>query len=671
MKNTGKSKPPVGKKALSDGLTGEYSVRWKLYGSLGLILLISIIAYLPVFQNGLLAWDDDAYIRNNPLLYSFDLKSIFSQYVKSNYHPFTIIILAFEYQLFGLNPAGYHTVNLLLHLVNVILVFYVVHLLSEKSIVALVASLLFGIHPMHVESVAWVAELKDLLYTAFFLASYAFYLKYTGSHQKKQYVIALSLFLVSLLSKAMAASLPVVLILTDYFKGRKINRKTLLEKAPFFLLAVIFGIIAVMAQKSSGAAGIAGFPFPQRIVFACFGFVSYLVKLVVPVNLSAYYPYPVMSGESIPGHFYVYIFLFLALAVSVYFSLRLSRKIFFGMAFFTITVFLVLQLLPVGGAVMADRYSYIPSIGIFYLAGEGFYYLWMKRQKWIPVALLVVFSVFFSVETYARCGVWKNDMTLWNDVLSKNDRVTEALINRGIAYKNAGKTDLALADLNKAIDLDGNNALACFNRGIIFEDAKKYDLALADYNRSVDLDPGFAQAYNNRGNLFSGAGRYDQALADFNKAIKLEPHFSQAYNNRGSLYANSGKFDLALADFNKAVEFNPGNPKAYSNRGNVLASMKKYDEAVADFSKAISLNPGYPQAYYNRATILALVKKYDLAIADFSKAISLMPDFAAAFYGRGMSEYNSGKKEAACRDLSSASRLGYRQAADALQQLCQ
>lgn len=671
MKNAGKTKPPVGNKVQAGSLTGAFSAKWKLYGSLGLILLISLIIYLPVFQNGLLAWDDDAYIKNNPLLSSFNLKEIFSQYVKSNYHPFTILILAIEYQLFGLNPAGYHTINLLLHLVNVILVFYAVYLLSEKSVVALVASLLFGIHPMHVESVAWVAELKDLLYTAFFLASYVFYMKYAGSLQKKHYAIALSLFLVSLLSKAMAASLPVVLILTDYFKGRKINRKTLLEKAPFFLLAAIFGIIAVIAQKSSGAAEITGFSFPQRIVFACLGFLSYLIKLVAPVNLSAYYPYPVMSGENIPGQLYIYIFLFLALAVSVYFSLRLTRKIFFGMAFFTITVFLVLQLLPVGGAVMADRYSYIPSIGIFYLAGEGFYYLWMKRQKWIPVILLIGFAVFFSIETYARCGVWKDDITLWNDVLSKNDRITEALINRGIAYKNAGKTDLALADLNKAIDIDGKSALAYFNRGIIFEDAKKYDQALANYNRSVDLDPGFAQVYNNRGNLFSGAGRYDQAIADFNKAVKLEPHFSQAYNNRGSLYANSGKYDLALADFNKAVEFNPGNPKAYSNRGNVLASMKKYDEAIADFSKAINLNPSYPQAYFNRATILAVVKKHDLAIADFSKAISLLPDFAAALYGRGMSEYNSGKKDAACRDFASASRLGYRQAMDALQQLCQ
>lgn len=610
--------------------------RWKYYGVLAVILVISFIAYLPVLHNGLLSWDDNSYIRDNPMLFSFNLKEIFSQNVISNYHPLTILTLAAEYQIFGLNATGYHAFNLLLHLLNVILVFYAVWLLSEKAPVALVASLLFGIHPLHVESVAWVAELKDLQYTLFFLASWIFYLKYLNDRHKKYYVYALLLFLASILSKAMAASLPLVLILTDYFKGRKINLKTLSEKAPFFLLAIVFGIVAIVAQKSSGAAEVIDFTFPQRIVFACYGFITYLFKLVLPLHLSAYYPYPINGGENIPLQYYSYLILLAGLAVAVFYSLRFTKKIFFGFGVFALTVFLVLQLLPVGGAVMADRYSYIPSIGIFYLASEGFYLLWGRKQKVIAIILLSGFAIFFTVKTYARCGVWKSDMTLWNDVISQYQTIPEAYFSRGNAFKYENNYKLALADFNKAIELDPNYSQAYYNRGTAFEDQNKHDLALADFNKAIELDPNFAPAYNNRGNVYLNLNQYEMALTDFNKAIKLNPNFSQAYNSRGNALANNGKLDQALADFNKAIALNPNNGKAYNNRGNVLASKKKYDLAIADFSKAIELNPKNTQAYYNR----------------------------------GIIKYYSGRKEDACNDLKHAASLGSQQASEALLQFC-
>ena len=200
------------------------------------IVLISFLAFLPVLHNGFVNLDDDRYILNNPLLFSIDLKEIFSRYVEGNYHPFTMLIYAVEYQLFGLNAQGYHAVNLLLHLFNIILVFYAVFLISNKTIIALVAAMLFGIHPLHVESVAWASELKDLLYTFFFLAAYVCYLRYLNESKRKFYLWCLILFLLSLLSKAMAVSLPLVLLLTDYFKGRKLNAKAWLEKIPFFAL---------------------------------------------------------------------------------------------------------------------------------------------------------------------------------------------------------------------------------------------------------------------------------------------------------------------------------------------------------------------------------------------------------------------------------------------------
>jgi protein O-mannosyl-transferase len=652
--------------------------RRKIYSALAFIVLISAVAYLPVFHNGLLDWDDEGYIKNNPLIYSINLKEIFSRNLMGNYHPITVLTLALEYHFFGLSTEGYHSVNLILHLLNVLLVFYAVYLISGKAPVALVASLLFGVHPLHVESVAWAAELKDLLYTFFFLASYIFYLKYVkelrikneelriGSN--KYYLIALLLFLVSLLSKAMAASLPLVMILTDYFKGRKIDKKTLLEKVPFFLLSIILGVVAILAQKSLGATELTtNFTFPQRIVFASFGYIAYLLKLLVPLNLSAFYPYP---AGNIPVWFYAYLLLSLLLAAYVIYSHRFSRKIIFGMGFFTITILLVLQLLPVGDAIMADRYSYIPSIGIFYLAGEGLIWLWSKKLKLAAILLLCVSTVFFSIKTYARCGVWKNDLTLWDNVIDQHKNVYKAYYNRGVYYIKEKRYDEAIDDFNKAIELNPEYAEAYNNRGNVFVNKKRNDEALNDFNMAIKLNAKNASAYYNRGIILAGKNRNGEAIKDFTKAIELKPDYARAYNNRGITYVSDKRNDKAIYDFTKAIELKPDFSEAYNNRGFIFFNEKRNVEAIRDFNKAIELNPGYISAYYNLANLLFEEKRYEGAISVYTKVIAMKGDYVQFYYKRGLAEYYSGNKTAACMDLQQAARFGYKQAEEAFNQMC-
>ncbi|HMK19500.1 MAG TPA: tetratricopeptide repeat protein [Chitinophagaceae bacterium] len=630
QKPTGKKISPIVSK------TAKLENR-KKYLALAVILLISFLVYLPVLTNGLLAWDDNAYIRDNQLVLSFNLKDIFSQYVMGNYHPLTVLALAIEYKFFGLNATGYHTVNLLLHLLNTALVFFAMKQLSEKYQLALVAALLFGVHPIHVESVAWAAELKDLLYTSFFLTSWIFYMKYLKGFQKKYIFIALLLFLLSLLSKAMAVSLPLVLILTDYFKGRKINAKSILDKLPFFLLAIILGAVAVMAQKTSIAVeDIANFTLLQRIIFACYGFISYLYKIIIPLNLSAFYSYPIKGGDSIPAQYYVYLLLFLAVASFAFYSLRFSKKIFFGIGFFAVTVFLVLQLLPVGTAIMADRYSYIPSIGIFFLFGEGFTLLWNMKMKVVPIFLLSAFTIFFSIKTFEKSKIWYSDLTLWNDAINQDPTIS-------VAYNN---------------------------RGNFLMDEKKYDQALLDFNKAIELKENYYQAYGNRGLIYMNQNKFKQALDDYNKAISLNQNFTDVYINRGSLFRDNSRHEEALRDYNKAIELKPQLPIAYFNRGTLFMNEKRKEEALSDFNKAIELNPGYYQAYHNRGNIFTDEKKYDEAIKNYSKAIELKADYSISYYSRGLAAYNSGKKEAACIDMKQAENLGYRPASDFIKQIC-
>lgn len=636
-----------------------FSSKRNILIALTIIILISIIAYFPVFHNNLLDWDDEGYIKNNPMIHSFDLRAIFSKYVMGNYHPVTMLFYSLEYHLFGLNPAGYHAVNLLLHLIIVLLVFYTVFLLSENTIVALAASFLFGIHPLHVESVAWAAELKDLLYTLFFLASYIFYLKYLKEQRSKYYFIAISLFLISLLSKAMAASLPLVLILTDYFKGRKINTRALVEKVPFFILALILGIVAVYAQKSTDSIlNDNVITFPQRIMFASYGFLSYLIKLLLPFNLCSFYPYPVENGViQVPPLFYLYFIISLGLVFFTIYSLRFSKKIIFGLGFFTLTVLMVLQLLPVGKAIMADRYAYIPSIGIFYLAGEGILYLWNKNMKMTGVLFLGIAAVFLPIKTYARCGIWKNEMIFWSDVIDQYQTVDDAYYNRGIIYMNENKTREAVDDFDKAIALKPYHSNAYNNKGLALMNANMGAEALIQFNMSIEKKPDNADAYYNRGTLFLREQKDAEAIRDYNKAIELKPDYAEAYNNRGSVFVKMKRNEDALKDFNKALELNPHNAEAYYNMGVLYMNEKKNGEAIGLFDKAIGLKAGYANAYNNRAIVYAEEKKLNEAIADLTRVIELQPDNANAYNNRGM-VYTTGKRDTeAMNDFNSAIQL--------------
>ena len=611
------------------------------YAGLALILFLTFLVYRSSTGNGFVLWDDDKYIQNNALITSINLKEIFSTYVMGNYHPFTMLGYAIQYQFFGQDATGYHVVNLMLHLLNVVLVYFVILKLSNKSLVALVAALFFGLHPMHVESVAWASELKDLLYASFYLGAFICYLKYGNEPLKKKwYYYALVLFLCSLLSKGMAVSLPLVLLLTDYFRGRKFDSKILVEKLPFFLLSIVFGIIAVLAQKSLGATESTVFPLPQRVIFASYAFITYLVKIIVPIQLSTYYPYPVKPGEALPMLYYVYpVVVLAALAIAGYYFRRTSKKIIFGLGLFIATILLVLQLLPVGDTVMADRYTYLPSIGIFFLAGEGFYWLWNRNKKLLSLALAAVFLIFFSIQTLARCRVWENGLTLWNDVIAQYKNVPAAFYNRGIYF---------------------------FNQN---QDAE----ALSDFNSAIALKPDYADAYNNRGSLYLRQGKTEAALKDLNKAVSLNARLAQGYFNRAYILYQKQQYKEALSDYNQVIALKPDPAQlviVYNLRGLLYMAEKNHPAALADFNTAIQMKPDFVQAYNNRGSLWVAQGNYLEAVKDFTAAIVLKNDYAEAYFNRGIAEYNGGNKNAGCKDWQHASGLGYQAATQAYQMNC-
>lgn len=574
--------------------------RKKLFGALAAILILTLIIYFPSLKNELVSLDDDGYVINNPLIQHFDLKLLFTSYWMGNYHPFVLAIYTFIYSIAKDSPFAYHFVNLLIHLINTCVVLFLIYELVGIFEVAVTVSLFFGIHPMHVESVAWVSELKDLMYASFFLFSFLFYIKYLKrSFDKKKLTICFIFYLASLFSKGMGVSLPIILLLTDYFFQRKIELKVFVEKIPFIILSIVFGVIAIQAQKSSGAIPTEIYAFPQRIVFASYSFVLYIVKLIVPVNLSAYYLYPNRIGEKIPTVIFIFPILILLISAVCVYTFKKSKMIFFGTCFFSATIFLVLQLIPVGSALMADRYTYIPSIGIFLIISYCFFYLYQSPSyKRVAIGLFLIFSISFSVLAYKRTEIWKNSMSLYNDILI-NGEAPMAYSNRGMIFQNAGNYASAENDFNKAILLAPNFKEAYMNRSNLLIGLGKYDEALPDCNKTIDLDPLNPKAYYNRGALFYSKGDYKKAIIDFNKSIELNPSFAEAYCNRANVYDVNEQYDLAIADYSKAIELNPSLALGYSNRARVYIKLKRLGEACKDLKTAYNLGNKDAYEMYN------------------------------------------------------------------------
>ncbi|NNF01449.1 MAG: tetratricopeptide repeat protein [Bacteroidia bacterium] len=600
------------------------SIPLNIFYWLAAILVLTVVVYFPSLDNDFTNWDDPSLIIDNPLIRSIEfenIKRIFSEYYFGNYQPLHILSYAIEYHFFGLNAPDYHMVSLIMHLIIVSLVMVFTWQLTEDRIATLVATLLFAIHPLHVESVAWATERKDLLYTLFFVASLICYVRYIKKGLELKYLVyAFLLMLIAIFSKAMAASLAPTLILVDYFYKRKLNLRLVLEKIPFFALSIIFGLISIDAARSTSSIDETGaYPFHERFFFASHNFLSYIAKLIVPIDLSAFYPYPVVGGETLPWMYYAALPTVILLVVAVILSYKSGRKIIFGFFFFSITIFLVLMLIPIGPTIFSERYSYIPSIGLNYLLGLGFVYLFVTKAKEIPAlktisaAVLIMYSAWLCYGTYERCKVWKNSETLWTDVIEQFPQVALAHNNLGNFY---GK-NLGMEELKK-----GNS-----------DEAKKYfDRAMEKYIDAQAANPKYSKSYCNMGIVYAMRGEIDKAIENFNIALEYEPGYLEAIKNRGIAHAQSGQYEKAVADFNLAMEKSPRDADNFFNRGMAYLQDQKYQLALDDFNQAIIYKPDYADAYYRRSTAQYALGSYIKANQDLETSIRMGSRYDQQFY---------------------------------------
>ena len=607
----------------------------------GTVALVTFLVYLPALRNGFVEWDDGTYVLHNLHIRSLDLvffKWAFFNFYASNWHPLTWISHAFDYAVWGLDPLGHHLTNIILHAINTFLVvMFAVRLLdafkegatpigslqfldSQTTLIAGgTVGLLFGLHPLHVESVAWIAERKDLLCALFFLLSTMTYLEYARSQgpgvrgkatglkhcfTNKHYLFAFGFFVLALLSKPMAVTLPVILLILDWQPLARVTsigtlRSALIEKLPFMTLSLVSSIVTILAQKADGAfSTLEVVPLSIRLLVGAKAIIAYLGKISAPLFLTPFYPYP-MDASFTSWRYLVMPVLVVAISAG---CIALAKKWPFltaAWAYFIVTLLPVIGILQVGAQFMADRYMYLPSLGSFLVIGVAVAWISSKGKvgkkersidRTMMIIILCLAMIGMTFGTMRQIGIWRSGIELWGRV----------------------------------IEQEGERApMAYYYRGSVFEKRGQLEKALQDYTRAITIYPSYVEAYSDRGATFEKLGMVQNALEDFDRAIELNPYYYNAYNNKGTLYGKAGSFGEAITSFNKAIEINPNFADAYFNRGVTFVFIGQNSNALQDFKRAISLNPNDASFYLERGNLYKKTGNRDLAATDFRKACSL------------------------------------------------
>lgn len=679
-----------------------------------IILLACFVSYFQIVNHDFIRWDDDKQITENTFVKNLNWQSIKHNLNSERYTFLTLTSYSVIYNLWGNNPLPFHCFSILLHLLNVFLIFLLSKKLSNNIYVTCLVAMLFALHPMRVESVAWISEAKDLLFTFFTLCSFLIYIKYLKNNFNFIYLLFVAIFaLLASFSKIQGILVPVSLFLFDIYYKRQFSISLVLEKLLLFLmiffifnsptiqilvlLAIVLLIIKMktikleVGNKLKIALFISAlvllamyvlyyfindksglwsevsdtrnmFTITERILLAGFSLWFYLKSFFLPIFQNAVHPYPLVVNAALPTiYYFTLIALILVIAISVYLFLRkkrISDLLFFGWFFFLINISMVIHIIPIEGRlVVADRYSYLAYFGLFIVLSELFVRIVIKKiyfQK-IFFSSFALLLILLSVLTYSRSLVWRDSKTLFNDVIQKNADISFAYNNLGGVFLNERKPIEAISNFNKSIKLDSLDAGAFFNRAMTYFMLDKPDSAISDFKNVLKLtksNKDKALTYTNMGEIYHKTSNDSLAVYYYNISIKTDSLIAQSYNNRGMYYFQKNDFLNAISDFEKAINLDEYYADALNNRGWVLTKQNKLSEALNDFNKALKINPEYALAYNNRGYLKISSGDISGAINDYSKAIEIDSSLNEAFLNRGWAYSSLKDYEKAVFDFS-------------------
>jgi protein O-mannosyl-transferase len=560
-----------------------------------LLVLITFCVYSQVKDHSFIDYDDDSYVTENSNVKKGLAKEgiiwAFKSTVVSNWHPLTWLSHMLDVQLFGMNSGAHHIINVLFHILNTLLLFLVFRRMTGEIWKSCFVAALFAFHPLHIDSVAWVAERKDVLSTFFWMLTMCSYALYAERSRRSMYLLSLLFFMLGLMSKPMLVTLPFVLLLLDYWPLRRFQfrcqdgspntqKKPVIislirEKIPFFILSSASCIITFLVQKKGGAIGSLDlFPLKVRIANAIVSYVGYIGKMFWPVKLSVFYPHPgVLPVWKIIGA----CFLLVSISCLV---IKYSRKypwLTVGWLWYLGTLVPVIGFIQIGIQSMADRYTYIPLIGLFIMIAWGFPVVlskWhYKRITIVPIAVTALSIL--TVTTWFQVRYWKDSITLFEHALEVTENNYVVHNNLGFALKEEGRVAEAFKNYLAALRINPDFEMAHLNIGVVFAGRGDNESAIEHYNEALRIKPDFITAYINLGNARLRQGRIANANSHYLEALRLDPDSAQAYNGLGAVMIRTGRIEKAIEFFQKALQLKPGYKEAENNLKNTLAAIKK------------------------------------------------------------------------------------------------
>jgi protein O-mannosyl-transferase len=648
------------------------------------LIVVTLAVFWPVTNHEFINYDDNLFVTENTQVQAGftmgSLKWAFTTTKTGNWHPLTWLSHMLDVRLFGLKPGLHHGMNLFFHIANSLLLFLVFHRMTKALWQSAFVAALFALHPLHVESVAWVAERKDVLSTFFWMLTMGAYVYYVQRPGLQRYVLVVVFFVLGLMSKPMVVTLPFVLLLMDYWplkrfqhqesdhgihteafnpspsvkqkrksgkqptvkvkvqKEKPINpncqwtlsRSLLREKVPFFILTVAASVITYIAQQKEGTvASIQVIPPFVRFTNALVSYVDYIGKMIWPAKLAVFYPNP---GLYPPWQVLGAALLLIAVTSAAIWVPRRLPYATVGWLWYLGTMIPVIGIVQVGEQAMADRYTYVPLIGLFVMiawAIPEFTRTWHYRTSIYAICAGFILSALMYT-TSIQLQHWQNSVTLFEHTLKNTSNNYSAHYSMGNALRDNGRIEEAVAHYTEALRINPVHPEIHFNLGNILSRQGKFDEAIMHYMKAIQVSPNDADAYNHLGTAQVSQGKIRDAVITLTRAIEIDPNKSASYNNLGAALVRLGKPDEAVANFTRAVQINPDDMEAHYNIGVISASQGKFDNAAIHFRETTRIKPDFAKTHNNLGSVLVLQGRIEEAIASFREALRIQPDYQLA-----------------------------------------
>jgi tetratricopeptide (TPR) repeat protein len=645
----------------------------KLIVSLFLII-ITLAVFWQVRNHEFINYDDDDYVTKNSYVQAgWTWKGVswaFKSRLHGHWHPVTWLSHMTDCQLFGLNPAGHHLTSLFLHIANALLLFLILRRTTGALFRSAFVAALFAIHPLHVEPVAWVAGRKDVLCTSFWMLAMWAYVRYSEQPGFGRYLLTLLAFMLGLMAKPMVVTLPLVFLLMDYWplnrfqfgqasaEGKAQNleshnprykstslRRLVGEKVLFFVVTGAFVLLTVLARQSyffrarnimEYGASQSPFlsslmPAAHNLIRAPVSYMTYIGKLLWPFELAAPYSKP---GMLLIWQVGAAGLLLICISLLVFWKGRRSPYLPVGWLWYLLTLLPVIGMTKAAPYVVADRYTYLPLIGLFIMIAWGIPDLlagWRYRRLVLGM-LTGMFVVGFAVSSWLQVRHWKNGLTLFEHVVSVTTNNWLAHNNLGTALEAEGRFGEAITHYSEAVRIEPNLVHVRNNLGAVLDRQGRFDEAISHFSEAVRIKPDYPEAHNNLGVVLTKQGKLQEAISHYLEALRIKPDHAEAHNNLGLAYIGQGRIEEAFRHFSDAIQIKPRYAEAHFNLGVALAKQGKVWWAIRHFSEAVRIKPDYAGAHFNLGVALAQQGRLDEAIGHFSEAIRIKPDFSEAMH---------------------------------------